>query len=399
MSGTGAGSGAGATARASVSALGVALLFLVLLAGGCGWLSGAADRALPDRRPDYREAREARKLELPPDLSRLPSDEAVGLPGPSGSATYSEYAGRRGRGPAELLPQPAGVRVLREGDRRWLVVEAEPGEVWKRVREFLASRGYPVRREDPALGIVETDWVETRIDVPQGVMRRLFGKLFGGGSYAAAVRDRFRIRIERGERPGTTEVFVTHFGVEEVYAGNPELDFDSAWQLRPRDPELEAELLTRLMLFLGVDRERARRMIARAEGREPVAALGTDGEGRPVIRVRAGFPQAWRLMGIALDRAGFTVLDRDRSAGVYFVRYADPHGGEGKGDEARRRRGFLSRLAFWRRDERAPEAVTYQIRITGAQEHSVVRVADVKGMPLGSEAATRILRLLERQLR
>jgi len=288
---------------------------------------------------------------------------------------------------------------VREGDRRWLVVEAEPGEVWKRVRDFLASRGYPVRREDPALGIVETDWVETRIDVPQGVMRLLFGKLFGGGGYAAAVRDRFRIRIERGERPGTTEVFVTHFGVEEVYARNPELDLDSAWQPRPRDPELEAELLARLMLFLGVDRERARRMIAQAEGREPAAALGTDGEGRPVIRVRAGFPQAWRLVGIALDRAGFTVLDRDRSAGVYFVRYADPHGEEGKAEEARRRRGFLSRLAFWRRDRRAPEAVTYQIRVTGAQDRSVVRVADVKGVPLGSEAATRILRLLERQLR
>ncbi len=396
MSGARAGSGAGTATRGAASVVGAALLLPLLLAGGCGWL----DRALPDRRPDYREAREARKLELPPDLSRLPSDEAVGLPGPSGSATYSEYAGRRGRGPAELLPQPPGVRVVREGDRRWLVVEAEPGEVWKRVRDFLASRGYPVRREDPALGIVETDWVETRIDVPRNVMGRILEAMFGGDGQGAAVRDRFRIRIERGERPGTTEVFVTHFGVEEVYARNPELDLDSAWQPRPRDPELEAELLARLMLFLGVDRERARRMIARAEGREPAAALGTDGEGRPVIRVRAGFPRAWRLVGIALDRAGFTVLDRDRSAGVYFVRYADPHGGEGKGgEEARRRPGLLSRLAFWRRDERPSEAVTYQIRITGAQDRSVVRVADVKGVPLGSDAAARILRLLERQLR
>ncbi len=378
-------------------------LTIVALAAlaGCAWVSETTDRVLPDRRADYKKARQVDSLEVPPDLTRSTADDALVVPdvSPSGIATYSEYAsGRRGPGQARargVLPKVEGVRVERDGDRRWLVVDDEPGRVWLRVRAFLTSQGYGIRREESAIGLIETDWIETRIDVPQGALRRLFGQMFGA-SNAAAVRDRFRIRIERGQGPATTEIYVTHFGVEEVYARDDSLDFDSAWQPRPRDPDLEAELLTRLMIYLGTERERARRMLAQANERRTEVRLGQDEEGRPALLVGEPFPQAWRLVGLALDRAGFMVEDRDRAAGVYYVRYADPYA-DAAGD--RRKRGFLSRLAFWRREDRPSEAVTYQVQVASSGERTVVRVADVKGGPLGSDAAGRILKLLERQIR
>ncbi len=369
---------------------------------GCSWISQTTDRVLPDRRADYKKARQVDRLEVPPDLIHSTADDALVVPdvSPSGTATYSEYAGERRAGArraaAGVLPEVEGVRVEREGDRRWLVVRGEPPQVWAKVRDFFLAQGFLIKREDPTVGVIETDWAENRADIPQGPIRRLLGKMLDA-AYSAATRDRFRVRIERGAEPGTTEVYLTHFGVEEVYTSDDPMDRSTAWQPRPRDPDLEAEMLTRLMVYLGTERERARRMLAQARERRTPVRLGRDAEGRPALVVGEAFPEAWRLVGMALDRAGFTVEDRDRSAGVYYVRYADPYAdAEGSG---RKKRGFLSRLAFWRRDERPSEAVTYQIQVSGSGERTVVRVADVKGVPLGSDAAARILRLLERQLR
>ena len=377
------------------------ILVCALLAGlpGCAWLSDTTDRLLPDRRPDYKKARQVESLEVPPDLTRSTADDALVVPdvSPAGTATYSEYASERrvsGRARARgVLPAVEGVRVERDGDRRWLVVRGEPEQVWPKVRDFWLNAGFLIRREDPTVGVIETDWAENRADIPQGPIRRFLGKMLDA-VYSSATRDRFRVRIEPGVEPGTTEIYLTHFGLEEVYTTDDPMDRSTAWQPRPRDPDLEAEMLRRLMVYLGTERERARRMLATAHERRPEARLGRDAEGRSVLLVDRPFRQAWRIVGLALDRAGFMVEDRDRTAGTYYVRYADPYADAGGG----KRRGFLSRLAFWRRDERPAEAVTYQVQVTGSGDRTLVRVADAKGMPLASDVAERILRLLEHQI-
>jgi len=386
-----------ARARRAVWALVCAFVAAV---PGCAWLSETTDRVLPDRRPDYRKARQVERLEVPPDLTRPSADDALAVPeiSPAGTATYSAYAGgRQGAGGSRargLLPAFEGMRVERDGDRRWLVVRAEPERLWPKVREFWRGAGFGIEREDPAVGVMETGWAERHYDISQGSILRRLGKMLGG-TYTVAVRDRFRVRIEPGSEPGTTEIYLSHFGLEEIYIDDEAADLSTVWQPRPRDPDLEAEMLRRLMVYLGTEEERARRMLATARERRPEARLERDAEGRPVLLVDRPFRQAWRIVGLALDRAGFMVEDRDRTAGTYYVRYADPHATP----DAGKRRGLLARLAFWRREERPVEAATYQVRLSDEGERTLVRVADAEGAPLAGEAAGRILGLLERQIR
>ena len=47
-------------------------------------------------------------------------------------------------------------------------------------------------------------------------------------------------------------------------------------------------------------------------------------EGNGVLTLDEPFDRAWRRVGLALDRVGFTVEDRDRAKGLYYVRYVDP---------------------------------------------------------------------------
>ncbi len=56
----------------------------------------------------------------------------------------------------------------------------------------------------------------------------------------------------------------------------------TAWQPRPADPDLEAEMLRRLMVRLGVAEERARTAVASA-GKAPERARLTSEKGRRAL--------------------------------------------------------------------------------------------------------------------
>ncbi len=108
------------------------------------------------------------------------------------------------------------------------------------------------------------------------------------------------------------------------------------------------------------------------------------------------FDRAWRRVGLALDRIGFTVEDRDRTQGLYFVRYVDP-----EAESASSGGGFLSKLAFWRSEAQKPvEAGSeYRLRVAGEGDASSVTVLTREGGVDGSPTARRILGLLHEELR
>ncbi len=113
----------------------------------------------------------------------------------------------------------------------------------------------------------------------------------------------------------------------------------------------------------------------------------------PTLQVDDGFDRAWRRVGLALDRTGFTVEDRDRAQGLYYVRYVDPNQA-GKGEP-----GFLSRLfSFGRKDEKGGP-MKYRVSIKGEGDHSVVRVLDAQGQPETGDAGQRIAKLLLEDLK
>lgn len=366
----------------------MALLGLGILAG-CG-STPKLDDVVKDREAEYRESTSLPPLEVPPDLTTSTMDDAMAVPdtaAPSGAATYSDYAGERpvsgGARRGAVLVSPEGIRVKRDGDQRWLMVPGQPDQYWDQVREFWLENGLLIKTENPEIGIMETDWAENRADLHDGVIRSLLGKV-GDFVYSTSTRDKFRTRFERGTQPATTEIYISHRGLEEVEQG----DITTVWQPRPADPELEAEMLNRLMVYLGVEKREAQRMIVAKPKREARAVMVRDADG-VALSLKDDFSRAWRRTGLALDRVGFTVEDRDRARGVYLVRYADPLA-EVKD------KGFLSKL--FSRDAK-PSSVEYQVSLVEQGDTTQVLVLDTDGQRDSSDTAGRILSLLHEQLK
>ena len=376
-----------------------------MLAACSGTIEDTIDSVMPQREATYKSSRSLPPLEVPPDLSSATLNDTLQVPeGGTATATYSEYAGgatREVSAQTSVLPDLADARVERSGDKRWLVLEATPAEVWPRLRDFWLQQGFLIEREDPSIGIMETDWAEQREGIKGGFIDNLMSKL-SSAFYGVATRDKFRTRLERGSHSGQTEVYISHRGAEEVVtqaaASSPSADDVRSWQPRPADPELEAEMLTRLMVFFGTQEEAARQQIAETRDARERARIARDGGGS-VLTLDESFSRAWRRTGLALDRVGFTVEDRDRSRGLFFVRYVDPNRDvKGEGEE-----GLLSKLAFWRGDEaRDTSQDGYLISLIGGREggeSTQVVVLNREGERDPSETADRILTLLHEQLR
>lgn len=366
----------------------LSLSLLVLTTAGCS--------LMPDtKKIEYKSAGKAPTLEVPPDLSQVTRDDRFLVPdaGGKGSATFSAYSADRSAGSqvqnSAVLPQIDKVRVERSGSQRWLVVSASPDKLWDTVKDFWQETGFIINIERADAGVMETDWAENRAKIPDDIIRNTLGKLIDS-LYSTGERDKFRTRFEPGAEPGTTDVFISHRGMEEVYTSSSK--DETRWQPRAADPELEAEMLRRLMVRLGSEEKRAEASLVNAKA-EPKAKLAQSGNAG-TLEVYERFDRTWRRVGLALDRVGFTVEDRDRSRGLYFVRYVDPEMDNRKKDD-----GMLSKLAFWKRsDPIADSKVQYRIHVGEAGSQSTVQVLTSEGGADGSETAKKILGLLLQQL-
>jgi outer membrane protein assembly factor BamC len=368
---------------------------LLLLAGVA--LVACSGIELPTKKVEYKSAGRLPPLDVPPDLTRPQADERFLVPdiGSRGSATFSEYqrdrVGNRGEsaGSGAVLPVQDDARIERAGTQRWLVVKGDPEKLWPLVKEFWQETGFLVNVEMPDAGVMETDWAENRARVPDGFVRNTLGKLLDA-VYSTSERDKFRTRFERGAQPGTTEIYISHRGMEEVYTSvNKD---DTKWQPRPPSPELEAEMLRRLMVRLGVQEERAKTQVAKAA--EPQRASLTKTSEGGSLALNEQFDRAWRRVGLALDRVGFTVEDRDRSKGVYFVRYIDPQVDNKSADN----KGWLSRFKFWGGSDKKSDQ-QYRVVVKDLGDHAEVNVLNKDGAREQSVTANRILALLHEQLK
>ena len=368
------------------------------LATGCGsWI----DDATGNQAAEYKQAQSAPPLELPPDLTASNIDDRMVVPdlGPtaSGSANLSDYTRERAgiasgeprpTNQSRVLFQPERIQVRRDGDKRWLLIQSTTDDVWTSVRDYWIANGWLLTLDDPRIGIMETEWAENRAGIPDGIIRDFLGGVFGS-LYDAGTRDKFRVRLERGAQPDTTEVYLTHYGAEEQFDGSGDV---TRWIMRPRDEELEVEMLRRLVVHLGVEEQRGASLLA-TSGRapdQPRAVMIRTGDGATAVRLQEDFRRAWRLVGLVLDRTGFAVEDRDRTKGLYYVRYIDPLREE-------KQVGTLESLAFWREEE--PPETRYQIQVRARDGVTLIRVLTQEGGPVKTKTGDRILELLHEKLR
>ena len=342
---------------------------------------------------DYKSAGKAPSLEVPPDLTQLQRENRYAIPEANrGVATASGYMLRQEARPTTAVVAPSStheMHVERAGSERWLVVKESPEQLWPQIKDFWQDSGFLISEERPQAGVMETDWAENRAKIPQDFIRSTLGKALDS-LYSTGERDKFRTRLER-RADGSTEIYISHRGMQEVVTGQQQ--DGTVWEPRPSDPGLEAEFLSRLMARLGADNAQAKAAVTNAVSQPARAKLVKNSSGE-YVQVDEAFDRAWRRVGLALDRVGFTVEDRDRTQGLYFVRYVDP-----VEDQKASSKGFLSKLFSSGSKDKEKSAQRYRISIKGVDNTSQVVVLDNEGHPESSRIADKILSLLNEQLK
>ncbi len=365
------------------------LIRLMALIGLLSLLS-ACSSTVSGEKADYKKQVQAKEnLEIPPNLTSGLIKDSMKVPDitPDSSATYSDFShNRQGRvnnlAVTGVLPKIDKITVRRDGDQRWLEIEGSADEVWYQVVEFWRDSGLLLVEQDPIIGIMKTDWLEERADIDMGGITELFRKALDT-VYSSATRDQFRVRLERSEKEGIINLFLTQRGMEEQLKGETLF-----WVPTPNQPELEAIMLRRLMVFMGIDDAHAAHDLAQEEKRKQRSKL-IKSEERVVLQIDETFARAWRLTGVALDRVGFAVVDRDRSNGIFFVRYDDP--------DKESEEGWFSSL--FSSDEKIDDENQYQVQLVEQDGKTELSILDHAGQANNSSTANRILSLLHEQIR
>ena len=368
------------------SSAALAALLAISLLAGCSTIRDTME----GERVDYKSSgNKGPSLDVPPDLTQLSRDTRYVVPGTAVTAS-SYQIGQPTQAVTTAANTVGDVKIERAGSQRWLVINRPADKLWTPVRDFWLENGFLLAQDQENLGIMETDYAENRAKLPQDFIRSTIGKIFES-LYSTGERDKFRTRLER--RPdGGTEIYISHRGMVEVVtgvkAGSASTGDSTIWQPRPTDPELEAEFLRRLMVRLGVTQEQSKALIAAGVNRQTsrVAIVNN----LPTVQLDEGFDRAWRRVGLALDRTGFTVEDRDRSQGTYFVRYVEPVTNKSEP-------GFFSKL--FSGASAATPPLKYRIAVKSQGENTTVSVLNAQGAPESSANAQRIVQVIADDLK
>ena len=360
--------------------LGTAIGLSAVLLSGCS----AVNQALGlEESVDYKSTVAGDPLSIPPDLTQANRDARYTAP--AGVTTFSEYsaaqANRPTVGQTEVLPQHSDIEVRRDGDLRWLVVNRPVEEIYPQLLEFWPEQGFTIRTEDPRTGIIETDWAENRAKIPEGWIRSALGAIIDQ-VFDSGERERFRTRLER-VAPGRSEIYISHQHMYEQPTAPDGAAF--RWVHGKEDPGLNAAMLARLMVFLGTDVERASTLVSQAEKVDTRPSVEADPQ-RTALVMAESFDRAWRRVGVAIDSAGFSVEDRDRSQGDFYIRYLDADLGE-----KIEQQNFFGRIFG---GKNTAEPVPYRIHVQEQAGNSYVTVRDQNGVIQEDDTAKRILSVL-----
>ena len=410
------------------------ILLLSLLAGGC--------ESIPffDTTSDYKGAGRAKPLEVPPDLTSAQTSDAYTVPGSATSAnSYNQNQEGKEVGVEKVLPDTNGVRMEKAGAQRWLVVNAPAEKIWPVLREFWIDQGFAVRVENAETGVMETEWIEADAIKAKDDKKNIGEKFDKWLDKLSGLADRrkFRTRLERGEKEGSTEIYMTH----RTVSGAPDDgknrvrtnygEVDTGYRLdgtKPQDArtsendgDLDAELMRRLMVKLGVAEKRAQEIVANPVA-EKRAEVNKESDSSVTLTINDSFDRGWRRVGLALDRIGFVTEDKDRSKGIFYVRYADVDIDDGpkkkKGllnslkfwsdeeetinkSDAKDEKTIVDKLKFWKGDEgKTDPAKQYRIKVAETDNGVIrVNVLDKDDQRSRSSTANRIISLMYDQLK
>jgi outer membrane protein assembly factor BamC len=370
--------------RASRALL-LSALSLTLTACGSNW-DEIKSSISGENSINYKSVVRSDPLSIPPDLTQAASDPRFKAPG--GSATYSQYAQQNAGTQTvdsamqvAVLPQRPDMRIDRDGDMRWISIDMQPDQVFSKVADFWTDNGFTLESVNPKAGLMTTNWAENRAKIPESLIRSMLSAVLET-LYDSGTRDKFSTRIERaGKR---TEIYISHRHMVEKQIGSY-LDANIKWDNGREDPGLNAAMLARLMVYLGEDVDGARKKMAQAVP-TPQTPNVTPVANKTALVVADTFDRAWRRVSVALDSGGFTVEDRDRSAGDFFVRYVDVDTGA-----KREEPNIFQRILGAKDPSIAP---SYRLHLTQQGAQTELTIFDANGQRDTSPTAQRMLAVL-----
>lgn len=358
----------------------VSLLMIFTLVSGCSWFGGTKSSS--------QGRRDSQSLEVPPELSQPQTSDAMAIPVVTPAQARAGYpqANQQAVVNTALLPPTPGARMKQEGGIRWAELESPPEVIWQESQGFFRSLGFEISYEDPRLGMMQTNWLSNRAYTNAGFFKSLFG-----GITVTGLRDRYRIRLERSDDPNITRMYLTHQGLfEDVVEGDSGENINRVWRWRPNDPELEAEVLKRFLVFRGMDEKEAQQVV---EAKPPAErAVLQDVKNGQIVVVNDNFARTWRRTGVAIDRLGLLVTDRNRSEGLYYLKMSDEFVQQHKEDS-----GLFDK--WFGHDEEKKATMTFILKLEDRGETTTVSLHDENGQLDNSAIAKKLNTLLYQQLR
>ena len=343
--------------------------------------------------PDYVNSSKAEKLQLPPDLSEYETSDTYNVPG--AATSYTDFENQRNRKieKVELLKDPEGIKLVKSGNFRWLIVNKSPDKIWPHLEDFWYEQGFNMKKTNRKLGIMETEWT-----TPENIEEELgIADTFDSWLDSLSGDDektKFRTRLEKGSQANSTEIFISHRNRDGVNTAameridratqgtyNPSRDLaipeyksdddpkepvpSGDIELTEVDVQINAEIMRRLLVFLGMQDLEAKKTIEKPQVIVKAKLVNNDGR---YIELYEPFDRSWRRVSIALDMIGFLTEDKDRSKGLYYVTYTNLDIGEAD-KKAKEEEGWLDSIDFWSDDE--VEAEEMAEAETGAEDGDI----------------------------
>ena len=349
------------------------LLFLLISCADFDVMDSEVVQAVTQ--PDYVSSSRAKKLDVPPDLTDVETNAQYGVPGEA--VSYKDYEDAKSAGYKEVkvLQNPEGMRIVKSGNLRWLVVSEEPEKLWPHLEAFWQELGFGIKVINKRTGVMETEWIKSsklKVDTNKGLASRFDAWLDGLSNLAD--RRKFRTRLENGVENNTTEIYVsqrTIVGMDEEarerikrlkegswstdvykieeYIPDEEEAVEMTEKLKKEttidEYEINAEILRRLMTKLGMTDFDAKQRLANPI--QKTNATLVENERGDYLILTDPYDRSWRRLSLALDIIGFVTEDKNRSEGIFYVKYKDLDFDGPK----KRKKGLIDKLAFWEDDE------------------------------------------------
>ena len=337
----------------------LSLILLLVIFAGCSLFG---KKNVSDRTAISRSSNKA--LEIPPDLITPAVNDKYSLPA-SGEARLSDFNDIDSRKlPSEnssLLPLETEAYFINYGGFKVLLIERSPEEIWGLLKSFWIQNGFQIEKELPEEGFIETAWLESREKISDGLIRNTLGKIFDG-LYDTGERNKFRMRIER-TKAGFSEISVVHKGLIQV-ASDDRFDPTIVWANRNSDQQLEELYLRRIINFVSGKEDKNSKSIDVVKKSTPTLQGDDDNN---FVELTLNFNEAWKSIGLILDRLGFEVEERLREQGTYLIRYK-------KLDQEEKEKGFFAKI--FSSDKEQFDMNLYRIEIKNSGNMSQVFVSD-----------------------